>query len=283
LALLKILGGVFSGSLAVLSDGIDSTTDVVASIITLFTARIISKPADKKHPYGHSRAETIATKVLAFIIFFVGAQLAYSTVMRIIAGTRTDIPSALAFYVSIISILGKIVLTVFHFRSGKKTQSSMLIANGKNMQSDVLISISVLIGLAFTYLLHIPILDSIAAVMVSLWIMKTAFQIFMESNTELMDGMEEPAIYTTIFQAVESIDGVSNPHRTRVRRLAHLYIIDIDVEVDGKLSVAAAHQLAVQVEETIKQNLDNVYDIMVHVEPLGNVEQEEKYGISGSD
>ena len=159
----------------------------------------------------------------------------------------------------------------------------MLIANGKNMQSDILISISVLIGLAFTYLLHIPVLDSITAVAVSLWIMKTAFQIFMDSNTELMDGMEEPAIYTTIFQAVESIDGVANPHRTRVRRLAHLYIIDIDIEVDGKLSVAAAHQLAVQVEETIKRNLDNVYDIMVHVEPLGNVEQEEKYGISGSD
>ena len=280
LALLKIIAGIRAGSLAVLGDGIDSTTDIVASGITLFAARIIVKPPDREHPYGHFRAETIATKTLSFIIFFAGAQLALSTVHRLISGEYGGVPGIAALYAAAISIAGKIALSVLLSRSGKKLNSSMLRANGKNMQSDILISTGVLAGVVFTQALRMPLLDSIAALMISLWIMRTAFTIFMESNVELMDGLGDQTVYPVIFKAVDEISGAVNPHRTRVRKLGNVYIIDLDIEVDGRKTVTEAHNIAVQVEHTIKQRVDNVYDIMVHVEPRGNVELNERFGVT---
>jgi len=280
LALLKIIAGIRAGSLAVLGDGIDSTTDIVASGITLFAARIIAKPPDREHPYGHFRAETIATKTLSFIIFFVGAQLALSTVHRIISSEYGGVPGIAALYAAAISIVGKVALSVLLSRSGKKLDSSMLRANGKNMQSDVLISTGVLAGVVFTQAFRMPLLDSIAALLISLWIMRTAFTIFMESNMELMDGLGDQTVYPVIFKAVDETSGAVNPHRTRVRKLGNMYIIDLDIEVDGKKTVTEAHNIAVQVEHTIKQRVDNVYDIMVHVEPKGNVELNERFGVT---
>ena len=280
LALLKIVAGLSAGSLAVLGDGIDSTTDVVASGITLFAARIIAKPPDREHPYGHFRAETIATKTLSFIIFFVGAQLALSTVRRLVSGEHGDVPQIIALYAAGISIIGKIALTAVLLRSAKKLNSSMLRANGKNMQNDILISAGVLLGVLLTQVLRFPLLDSIVALVISLWIMRTAFSIFMESNLELMDGLGDQTVYPTIFKAVEEVSGAVNPHRTRVRRLGNVYFIDLDIEVDGGKTVTEAHRIAVQVEEMIKRRVDNVYDIMVHVEPRGNVELNERFGVT---
>ncbi|MBN2551608.1 MAG: cation transporter [Spirochaetales bacterium] len=280
LALIKIIAGLSAGSLAVVGDGIDSTTDIIASGITLFAARVIAKPPDREHPYGHFRAETIATKTLSFLIFFVGAQLALSTVRRLIGGEHGEVPQVMALYAAGISIIGKIALSVLLLRSAKKLASTMLRANGKNMQSDILISGGVLLGVLLTRLLHFGLLDSVIALLISLWIMKTAFSIFMESNLELMDGIGDQTVYPAIFKAVEEVSGAVNPHRTRVRRLGNMYIIDLDIEVDGGKTVIQAHRIAVQVEQMIKRRVDNVYDIMVHVEPRGNVELNERFGIT---
>jgi cation diffusion facilitator family transporter len=281
LALLKILGGLIGDSLAVLGDGLDSTTDIAASAITIFAARVIAKPPDRVHPYGHFRAETIASKTLSFIIFFMGAQLALSTVRRLAAGGAAEVPEPLAVYAALVSIAGKLGMALLLSRVGRRLSSSMLIANGRNMKSDILLSAGVLAGVLFTRLLHLPILDSVAALAISGWIMRTAFVIFLESNKELMDGLDDPSIYPIVFEAVSEVSEAANPHRARVRQLANMYLIDLDIEVDGSLTVAEAHHIAVRVEERIKQKLDNVYDIMVHVEPLGNVESEERFGITG--
>lgn len=283
LATLKILTGLYAGSLAVLGDGIDTSTDIATSIITLVASRIMIKPPDLEHPYGHTRAETVATKLLSFIIFFAGAQLILSTLRRLFAGEPLQMPDPVAIYVTLASIAGKALLALSQAHIGKKTQSSMLMANGKNMQSDILISSAVLVGLVLTRLLQIPVLDSVAALLVGLWILRTAYGIFMETSLELMDGLKDPTIYPVIFQAVDSVSGAVNPHRTRVRKLANMYIIDLDIEVEGTLSVHRAHGIAARVEKTIKERLDNVYDVVVHVEPLGNVEQDERFGLSDAE
>ena len=124
----------------------------------------------------------------------------------------------------------------------------MLIANGKNLRSDVLVSCSVLAGLGFTFVLRMPVLDRVTALLVSLWIIKVAAGIFREANTELMDGTEGDGPYGEIFAAVSSVQGAGNPHRTRVRRLGSLLIVDLDIEVEPDLSVAAAHAIAAEVE-----------------------------------
>ena len=276
----KILIGVFAGSFAVIADGIDSASDVLTSLITLFTAHVISKPPDAKYPYGYVKADTIATKVLAFIIFFAGAQLAISTIGKLISGTVSEMPDMFAIYVIVISVVGKFLLAWYLRKTGKKISSSMLIANARNMQNDVVISVSVLVGLIATHLLKLPVIDIITALIVSVYIMFIAFKIFMESNRELMDGIEDTHIYNEIIAAARSVDGVTNPHRIRVRKMANYLLISMDIEIDGKISLKKAHEISHKVENRIKNDIDNVYDVLVHPEPAGDVNPDEVYGVS---
>jgi len=261
-------------------DGIDSLSDVLTYIITLYTARIISKPPDYKFPYGYKKAETISTKVLSFIIFFAGAQLLISTVGRLIENEPREIPSIIAIYVTILSIVGKGILAAWQFKIGKRTDSKMIVANAKNMRNDIMISSSVLVGLFFTYILKMPSIDLIMAMLVSFWIIKVAWGIFKETNVELMDGVDDTEIYNKIFQATEEIKGVSNPHRIRVRKLANLFLVAMDIEVDKNLRLYEAHEISKQVENKIRELEPNIYDILIHIEPEGNIEDDEVYGIS---
>jgi cation diffusion facilitator family transporter len=282
MAILKISVGLIAGSLAVVGDGIDSSGDIVTSIITLITAGIISRPPNAKFPYGYSKADTVAAKALSFIIFFAGAQLFISTLHRILEGSEQKIPETFAVLVILVSIVGKLLLSVYLLKTGRKVESPMLIANGRNMQNDVVISTSVLLGLFFTIYFKMPVIDSIFAIMISVWIMKSGFDIFMETNVELMDGISDQTIYNRIFDLVSEVNGAKNPHRLRVRKLANLFVIGVDIEVDPNLKVAEAHKIAQAVEQKLKTQLGNVYDVMVHIEPFGNIEHE-KYGISAEN
>lgn len=280
LAVLKIVVGLASGSLAVVADGIDSASDILTSLITLFTAHIIARPPDMRYPYGYQKADTIATKALSFIIFFAGAQLALSSFDSVVHPVSSIMPERMAIYIILVSIAGKLLLTWYLRRTGKSVQSAMLIANARNMQNDVVISISVLVGLIFTFIFEMPIIDKLTALFVSGYIMFVAFKIFMESNRDLMDGVEGKDIYQSVIDAVRGIEGAQNPHRIRVRKMAHLYLIALDVEVDGNLPLQQAHDIGVLVEKRIKATVMNVYDILVHIEPIGNNEPNEAFGVS---
>ncbi len=283
LSISKITVGIIAGSLAVVGDGIDSATDIVTSVITLVTARILRKPPNIKYPYGYRRADTIATKALSFVIFFAGAQLAISSISKITEISSNEIPDNIAIYVTLFSIFGKSGLALYQFKVGSKVNSPMLIANAKNMRNDVIISLTVLAGLFFTCILEFPVIDIVTGLLVSLWIMRSAYFIFMESNMELMDGIQDPAIYKDLFDAVNAIDGVNNPHRARIRKLGAMYVIAVDIEADGNLTLNKAHELAEEVEAGIKNKIDNVYDILVHVEPMGKEHKKEQFGISEED
>ena len=279
LAVMKIVLGLFSGSLALVGAGIDTATDIITSLITLFAARLAAKPPDRQHPYGHGRVETIATKLLSFIIFFAGAQLGVTTVESFFSGAVPELPHSVALYATLISLAGKALLFWYKHRVAVRVESRMLLADAKNMLGDVLLSGSVFVGLAATLLLQMPVVDRIMAALVSLWIMKTAFGIFLESTEELMEGTDDEGIYRQIFQAVADTPGSGHPHRARVRKLNGLIVIDLDIEVDGEISVKDGHLIAMAVEKAIKERVEKVYDIIVHVEPRGNFETE-KYGLS---
>ena len=283
LAVLKLSVGFISGSFALIADGIDSTTDIASSLVVLIAARIIAKPPNIKFPYGYSKADTVAAKVLSFIIFFAGAQLAYSTIRILLKGAAMETPTSLAIWITIVSILGKLILTLLLSRTGKKVESPMLIANARNMRNDIFISISVLASLFFTIILKEPLIDRIIALAISGFIMYSAFKIFMKSNVDLMDGIDDTEVYKRLFDAVNEVEGVHNAHRVRARKIGHHYMVNLDIEVHPYLTVKDAHEIAKNVEDSIKSNLKNIYDVMVHVEPLGNQEEDEKYGITESE
>ncbi len=280
LSVMKITVGLFAGSMAVVADGVDSAGDILASVITLITAHIMSRPPDVRYPYGYERADSIASKALSFVIFFAGAQLAISTVSSLLEGGQAEVPGLFAIWVIIASILGKIIMALYLFRVGKKTDSSMLMANARNMQSDVLISLAVLTGLIFTFVMEMPVLDAVTALAVSVWIMATGVRIFFQTNRDLMDGMDDPGMYKEVFRLAGEVKGAHHPHRARIRKSGNKYVIELDIEVDGDMSVTTAHNISHEVENSIRNGIDNVYDVIVHIEPLGLVDHDEKYGVS---
>ncbi|MDR2824963.1 MAG: cation diffusion facilitator family transporter [Prevotellaceae bacterium] len=279
LSLLKLIIGFVTGSLAVIGDGIDSATDVVVSIVMICAARIVSRPPDRKHVYGYEKAEGIASKILSFVIFYAGIQMLVSSVQATFAGEPRPMPEIWAIYVTVFSIFGKLALSFYQFREGKRINSQMLTANAKNMRNDVLISCGVLVGLFFTFKLQMPILDAITGILISLFIIKTAISIFLDSNAELMDSVDDTAVYDLVFEAVDATIGAKNPHRVRIRTKGGSYLISLDIEANGECSLRQAHEIASKVEENIRQRIENVYDIRVHVEPEGTVHCDEKFGI----
>ncbi|HSV57007.1 MAG TPA: cation diffusion facilitator family transporter, partial [Magnetospirillaceae bacterium] len=191
-------------------------------------------------------------------------------------------PAALA--VTVFSMAGKGLLAWSQFRYGFLADSAMLRANGKNMVGDILISAAVLGGLLLSVVAGIPAADPVAAMAVGLWVARNAFGIFREANLELMDGNADASFYGLVFEAVRAVPGAGKPHRARMRRIAGAWDIDLDIEVDGNLTIQEAHGVAVAVEREIRSRVDNVFDIVVHMEPAGSSGEElhengEGYGL----
>ncbi|MDR0766316.1 MAG: cation diffusion facilitator family transporter [Odoribacteraceae bacterium] len=283
----KIVAGYLAGSIAVVGDGIDSATDIAISLVMVFTASLVRRPPDKKHVYGYVKAESIAAKVLSLLIFYAGARVLVasgSDILDAINGESAarEIPLPLAIHVTFFSIIAKLALTAYQARQAKRANSILLRANARNMLNDVYLSSCVLLGLFCTFSLDMPLLDSITGLLVSLFIIRGSLHIFKESNVELMDGVNDETVYARIFEAVERVPGARNPHRTRSRQIGGMYMIALDIEADGNISLREAHAIAEAVEESIKEAIENVYDIVVHVEPSGHGSQDEKYGINSS-
>ncbi|MCL2153773.1 MAG: cation diffusion facilitator family transporter, partial [Oscillospiraceae bacterium] len=219
---------------------------------------------------------------LSFVIFFAGTQLIINVVSDLINDVHTVVPSALSIEVIIISIVGKALLALSQYMLGKKADSSLLKANAKNMLSDVVISVGVLIGFIVSSITGSGHVDSIFAILVGLWIIKTAFGIFTEVNLELMDGNNDATPYRAIIDAVDAVSGASNPHHARVRRISTFWDIEFDIDVNPNSTVLEAHQIATLVEANIKRQIENVFDIMIHIEPKGDISPE-TFGLSEDD
>lgn len=279
LALSKILSGIFGNSLAVLGDGMDSSGDVLISIMTVIAARIALQPPDVDHPYGHARADTIGSKVLSFLVFFLGAQLSWTAVQRFLEGIQPELPAVWTLGVVGFSIAGKFSLSWYLRRVSKKTGSFMLEANARNMASDVIISTFVLGGTAAAVFTGWAWLDPLTAFLVGFWVMRTGWGIFKETSLEMMDGLEDTELYKEVFACAADQEGISNPHKARLRKVGAHYFLDLDIEVDPHMSVKRAHDLATCLEESIKKRIPELADVMIHVEPKGKGEHGESFGL----
>jgi len=279
LAVINIVAGMLSNSNALIANGIDSFSDVSIGILTIIIVRIVSKPADVNHPWGHKRAETIATAFLAFLLFFMGAQLIFNSITDLVFNEQQVVPSFFAIVIAGISIAGKLLLAYSQYVLGKRSNSAMIKANAKNMASDVLVSVGVLVGLVISTITGLAYVDSIIAILIGAWIIKTAVGIFLEVNLELMDGNNDTEPYRIIVEAVNQTEGASNVHRARIRRIAGFWDIVFDIDVDPNCTVLKAHNIALQIEGEIKQHLENVFDIVIHIEPTGD-DADETFGLS---
>lgn len=269
----KFVAGIFGHSSAMIADAIHSLSDFVTDIIVLVFVRISNKPVDKGHDYGHGKYETMATAVIGGILLLVGFSVLWngaSKILLFINGGALESPGIFALAAAILSIIAKEILYRYTVIEGKKLNSQVVIANAWHHRSDVLSSIGTAIGIGGAILLgtHWRVLDPVAAVIVSLFIIKVAIQLLIPCLEDLLEKSLPDNIETEIIDIVTSFDGVCQPHNLRTRRIGNHYAIEIHIRMDGNLSLREAHRTATAIENKLKQQYGQGTHVGIHVEPI---------------
>lgn len=278
LALVKVTVGILFKSMAVLADGIDTSTDILTSSTMLVASLISRKPPDREHPYGHHKAENIGAKIISFVIFYAGISLLIESAKRLISGEYEVLSGFLPFLAAILSVAGKTFLFLIEYSAGKKYGSKSMVAEAKNMRNDILMSSFVFLGVALNKI-GLSWMDPLVGLVMSGIILKVAWDVFEENTHELMDGLKEDEmwIYERVFESCKAC-GALNPHKVRIRKVGGKYDIDMDIEVNGSMSVHEAHEITKCIKQYLCQT-NQIYDVVVHVEPEEN-DEKEPFGIS---
>lgn len=271
LAVLKGIIGYLSESKALIADAIHSASDVVGSFAVLIGLRVAQAPPDKDHPYGHGKAENIAAIIVAVILFFVGAEVGYSSLKSVFA--EIEAPKGMAIYAVLLSILVKEGMFQYKYRLGKKINSQAIIANAWEHRSDVFSSIAALIGIGgavlggkygVDWLIY---LDPIAGAFVSLLIMKMAFRIGKESIHNTLDHVLHEDEAEDLVTEVEKVIGVLHVDELFAREHGHYLIVDVKIGVNPKTSVEKGHQIGKEVKKVLMKKFPNVKNVFVHINP----------------
>lgn len=266
LAVVKILFGYIGHSQALIVDGIHSLSDLLSDLLVLFASHHANQEPDAEHPYGHGRFETAATLALGILLALVGIGIGWDSVERLLLDEETAVPTQLALYAALFSILANEGLYWYSIIIARKLRSKMLEANAWHHRSDAVSSIVVLVGIVGTQF-GIDNLDTIAAVIVSLMIIKIGWSLGWQALEELVDKSLDEDEVAKVSKLIDKVDGVHSIHMLRTRKSGHLSAADVHVLVDPGLSVSEGHMIAVAVEDKLKKNVEHLSDITVHIDP----------------
>lgn len=268
----KIAAGILGRSAAMVADGIHSLSDLLSDFVVLAFTRISSKGKDRDHSFGHGKYETLATLIVSVILVSVGANMMSSGVKAIVAVFNGEIlpkPGSIALIAAIVSIAIKEILYHATIRVGKKTGSTVVIANAWHHRSDALSSIGSLIGIGGAILLgdKWTMLDPLASCIISIAIITVAVKMAMPSLAELLETSLPEEIVKEIETTTASVKGVNNVHELKTRRNGMSFIIDSHIVVDPDISVVEAHDIATAVEDALRTRYGQETQLSIHVEP----------------
>lgn len=267
LAIFKILLGIVAHSIALISDGIDTAIDVAKSLIVFRGIRIASEPPDISHPYGHGRAETIASNIIGISVIFAGILIIIEAIATF--GKTTAVETIMMTGAGI-SIIGKTILSTYMSRVGKKYSNQALLADAKDYLGDVLASSAVVVGGLLILITGKKFFDGIASIAVAIIIMYMGYKVMQPGMQEIMEEQDNPEIASKIEKIVEKYPEAINPHLIRMSKLGSYYIVDMHLEFRGNMSIDESHDIVNHIEKEIKDTVGKVKDITVHVEPFGH-------------
>ena len=262
-AVVKIVYGMLTNTLSMEADGYHSLFDGVSNIVGLIGIQIASKPADKEHPYGHRKYETLASIAIAFLLIYVGFEIISSAIDRFSNRMQPDVTS-ISFVVMIVTMAVNLFVTTYEHKQGVLLKSEILVADSMHTKSDIYVSLSVLAGLVAIKLGY-PIVDPVIALIVAAVVVRAGYLIICQSTYTLCDmsRLDEEAIC----DVVNSIEGVEQCHNIRTRGVVDDIHIDLHVRVSPDMHTDKAHALAHTVEEHLKENFVDITDVIVHIEP----------------
>ena len=272
LLVFKFFAGIAGHSAAMLADAVHSLSDFITDIVVIVFVRIAGKPEDKGHDYGHGKYETLATAIIGWLLLCVGFGIFWngaSSIYTFLRGGQLESPGVVALVAALVSIVSKEILYQYTVIQGKKLNSQAVIANAWHHRSDALSSIGTAIGIGGAILLgdHWRVLDPVAAVVVSFFIMKVSVRLLIPCVDELLEKSLPEDVEKEIEQTVLSFPGVSQPHHLRTRRIGNYYAIELHVRMDGKITLEEAHSTATAIENKLKEMFGKGTHVGIHVEP----------------
>ena len=272
LLVFKFFAGIAGHSAAMLADAVHSLSDFITDIVVIVFVRIAGKPEDKGHDYGHGKYETLATAIIGLLLLCVGFGIFWngaSSIYTFLRGGQLESPGVVALVAALVSIVSKEILYQYTVIQGKKLNSQAVIANAWHHRSDALSSIGTAIGIGGAILLgdHWRVLDPVAAVVVSFFIMKVSVRLLIPCVDELLEKSLPEDVEKEIEQTVLSFPGVSQPHHLRTRRIGNYYAIELHVRMDGKITLEEAHSTATAIENKLKEMFGKGTHVGIHVEP----------------
>ena len=275
LSAFKLAAGRLANSSAMVSDGIHSASDVLSTLIVMVGIRISSKEADGKHRYGHERLESIAAMVLAMVLAGTGLWIGREGVLKLFASQSGGIavPGLLALAAAILSFAVKEGMFWYTRRAADRVRSAALMADAWHHRSDALSSIGSLIGIAGARL-GLPMLDPLASLVICVFILKAAFDIFLSAARQVIDQAVDPELEQAMRRVIRAQPGVLHLDLMRSRQFGSRIYLDVEIAADGNLSLFDAHNIAERVHRQIEASFPDVKHCMVHVNPLSLPERE---------
>ena len=264
----KLLAGVLAHSGAMISDAVHSASDVLSSFIVLIGVRLAAKKSDDEHPYGHERFEPVAAIVLAVILCITGLFIGHTAIEKLTAGDAAapEMPGVAALIAAIVSIVTKEGMYLYTRRYAKRLDSSALMASAWHHRSDALSSVGALVGIAGARMGHMW-LESAASLVICAFIVKAAYDIFVDAIEKMVDHACSPEIQRELRECAIAQDGVLGVDRLRTRVFGSKIYVDIEIAADGTISLNSAHEIAERVHRGIEERFPKVKHIMVHVNP----------------
>ena len=264
LSVFKLFAGVFAHSGAMISDAVHSASDVFSTFVVMIGIKIAGKDSDKEHPYGHERMECVAAIVLATILCITGIGIGYSAVTAMILGEyhTSVIPGILALIAAFISILVKEAMFWY-----TRFYASALMADAWHHRSDSLSSVGAIIGIVGARMGY-PIMDSLASLVICVFIIKASYEIFKDAVDKMVDKACDDATEEELKKCALSHHGVAGIDLLRTRMFGNKIYVDLEIRIDGSRSLWETHEVAQKVHDSIERNFPKVKHIMVHVNPV---------------
>lgn len=272
LLIFKFAAGILGGSAAMIADAVHSLSDFLTDIVVIAFVRISAKPEDEDHDYGHGKYETLATSMIGLALLCVGFYIFYNGCHRIIdfiSGAPIGQPGMIAFLAALVSIALKEWTFRFTERVGKKTKSQAVIANAWHHRSDALSSVGTALGIGGAILLGSDwaVLDPIAALIVSVLIIRTALSLVRTASGELLEKSLPADVEKEIVDIAESEPGVSDVHNLCTRHIGSNIAIEMHLRMPGEITLSESHDHASSIERKLRQHFGEKTHISLHVEP----------------
>ncbi|MGM9633953.1 MAG: cation diffusion facilitator family transporter [Alloprevotella sp.] len=273
LTLLKFFAGIVGHSAAMLADAVHSLSDLITDFVVIAFVRIAGKPQDTGHEFGHGKYETLATALIGLMLLFVGLGICWNGARSIwlhVGGHPIEAPGMVAFWMAIASIVVKELLYQYTVRHGRRLQSDAVVANAWHHRSDAFSSIGTALGIGGAAMLGHgwQILDPLAAIVVSVFIVKVSVSLLMSCMGQLTDHALPAHDEEFIKTVVCNQPGASDPHRLRTRHVGRLHVIDLHFRMDGQTTITDAHHTATAIENKLREHFGHDTIITTHVEPV---------------